>query len=69
MADKSVYCVDVFDKDGNLTKIEAFEFGSGDFVIQFLWDENDEQTNENRIEFRKWVSRHLKQIGHNLIGS
>jgi hypothetical protein len=68
MADKSVYCVDVFDKDGNLTKIEAFEFGSGEFVLQFLWDINDEQTSEKRTEFRKWANRHLKQTGHNVVG-
>jgi hypothetical protein len=68
MEDKSVYCVDVHDKEGNLTKIEAYEFGSGEFVIQFLWDEHDEQTSEKRIEFRNWISRHLKQTGYNLMG-
>lgn len=66
---KSVYCVDVLDKDGNLTKIEAYEFGTGNFILQFLWDINDAQTSENRIEFRKWVTRHLEQTGHKLIGS
>ena len=69
MADKSVYCVDVHDKDGNLAKIEAYEFGSGDFVLQFLWDTHDEQTSEKRIEFRKWVTRHLNQTGYNVMGS
>jgi hypothetical protein len=67
MADKTVYCVDVYDKEGNLTKIEAYEFGSGEFVMQFLWDEHDAQTSENRIEFRSWVSRHLEQTGYKLI--
>jgi hypothetical protein len=69
MADKSVYCVDVLDKDGNLIKIEVYEFGSGDFILQFLWDTNDAQTSENRIEFRKWATRHLGQIGYQLEGS
>ena len=68
MADKTVYCVDVHDKDGNLTKVEVFEFGTGDFVLQFLWDTNDEQTSENRTHFRQWASRHLKQKGYNLMG-
>ena len=69
MADKSVYCVDVHDKDGNLLKVEAYEFGSGNFVLQFLWDEHDEQTSEKRIEFRKWAIRHLKQTGYKIVGS
>jgi hypothetical protein len=69
MADKSVYCVDVLDKDGNLIKIEVYEFGSGDFILQFLWDTNDAQTSENRIEFRKWATRHLGQIDYQLEGS
>jgi hypothetical protein len=67
MADKTVYCVDIHNKEGDLTKIEAYEFGSGEFVMQFLWDTNDEQTSENRIEFRKWVSRHLGQTGYQLM--
>lgn len=54
---------DIYDKDGNLLRIEAYK-NDGDFLMQFLWDERDEQTSENRIEFRKWVTRHLKQSGH-----
>jgi hypothetical protein len=54
---------DIYNKDGNLVRIEAYE-ENGDFLMQFLWDENDEQTSENRVEFRKWVNRHLKQQGH-----
>ena len=44
---------DVYDKDGNLLRIEFYnELGS--FEIQSLWDPADEQTSENRDEFRKW---------------
>lgn len=44
---------DVYDKDGNLLRIEFYnELGS--FEIQSLWDPTDEQTSENRDEFRKW---------------
>ena len=68
MVDKSVYCVDVHDKEGNLTKVEVFEFGSGEFVLQFLWDTNDAQTSENRTKFREWASRHLKQAGYSVVG-
>lgn len=68
MADKSVYCVDVYGKDGDLLKVEAYEFGTGNFILQFLWDEHDAQTSENRTEFRKWISRHLRQTGYNVMG-
>lgn len=51
---------DVYDKDGNLTKIEMYD-GNGEFVIQFLWDEHDEQTSANREAFRKWAYRHINQ--------
>jgi len=55
-----VVCTDVFDKDGNLVKIDVHDL-EGQFVIQIMWDENDEQTSENRKEFRKWANRQLKQ--------
>jgi hypothetical protein len=55
--------IDIYNKEGDLVKIEVHS-ESGEFLIQFLWDERDEQTSENRIEFRKWVNRHLKQAGH-----
>lgn len=54
---------DIYDRDGNLLRIEAYK-PDGEFLVQFLWDERDEQTSENRVEFRKWVTRHLKQTGH-----
>lgn len=55
--------IDIYNKEGELVRIEAYK-ESGEFLMQFLWDEHDEQTSENRIEFRKWASRHLKQSGH-----
>jgi hypothetical protein len=55
--------IDIYDADGNMKRIEVFK-ESGDFLMQFLWDERDKQTSENRIEFRKWVNRHLKQSGY-----
>lgn len=54
---------DVYDKQGNLVKIEVHD-ESGEFLMQFLWDERDEQTSANREEFRKWATRHLQQSGH-----
>ena len=54
---------DIYDKQGNLVRIEVTK-EDGEFLVQFLWDERDEQTSEKREEFRKWASRHLKQAGH-----
>lgn len=51
---------EVHDKDGNLLRIEITEFGTGKHVVDVLWDPNDEQTQENREDFRKWVSRVLR---------
>jgi len=58
-----VTTIDIYNKEGELVRIEAYE-PSGEFLMQFLWDERDEQTSDNRVEFRKWVTRHLKQAGH-----
>jgi hypothetical protein len=55
--------IDIYNKEGDLVKIEVFK-ESGEHLLDFLWDERDEQTSENRVEFRKWVNRHLKQVGH-----
>ena len=57
-----VTTIDIYNKEGELVRIEAYE-PSGDFLMQFLWDERDEQTSDNRVEFRKWVTRQLKQAG------
>jgi hypothetical protein len=55
-----VVLTDIFDKDGNLIKIDVHDL-EGQFVIQIVWDENDEQTSENRKAFREWANRQLKQ--------
>jgi flagellar hook assembly protein FlgD len=61
--DMPVVQQDIYDKEGNLIRIEVHN-EAGEFLIQFLWDERDEQTSENREEFRKWAMRHLRQSGH-----
>jgi len=58
-----VTTVDIYDKEGSLLRTEAYK-ESGEHLLDFLWDERDEQTHDNRVEFRKWVLRHLKQSGH-----
>ena len=54
---------DIYNKEGELIRIEAYK-SNGDHLLDFLWDPRDEQTSDNRVEFRKWVNRHLKQQGH-----
>jgi len=55
--------VDVYDKDGNMTKIE-FTDGEGDHIVDATWDERDEQTSENRVAFRKWAYDLLRSKGY-----
>jgi hypothetical protein len=55
--------VDVYDSDGNMTKIEV-QAGNGDHLLDFVWDPTDEQTSENRIKFREWAYRILEQKGY-----
>lgn len=56
---------DVYDKEGNLTRIE-FHNLEGEFEIQAEWDPNDEQTSENRDHFRKWAYTMIKRLQYNL---
>jgi hypothetical protein len=58
-----VTTIDIYNKEGDLVRIETYK-ESGEHLLDFLWDERDEQTSEKRVEFRKWVTRHLKQAGH-----
>lgn len=46
--------VDVYDKDGNMIRIE-FNDMEGNHIIDAVWDPMDEQTSENREAFRKWA--------------
>jgi hypothetical protein len=52
--------MDVYDKEGNLIKIEVQD-ATGQHVLDFLWDNRDEQTSENRVKFREWAYRLLEQ--------
>ena len=57
---KKAIPIDVYDSEGNMTKIEVQD-GNGEHVLDFLWDPTDEQTSENRIKFREWVYKFLEQ--------
>ncbi len=56
---KKAIPVDVYDSDGNMTKIEVQD-GSGEHILDFVWDTNDEQTSENRVKFREWAYNFLE---------
>jgi hypothetical protein len=56
---------DIYDEDGNLLRIEVTNL-DGEFVIQSLWDENDAQTYENRVQFRKWTYNHLRRMEYEI---
>lgn len=62
---KKTIPTDVYDKEGNLTHIEFCD-GDGNHIIDVVWDENDEQTSENRTSFRKWAYMMLEQKGYTL---
>jgi hypothetical protein len=55
--------VEIFDKEGNLTKIEV-TLENDEHLFDAIWDTRDEQTHDNRIEFRKWVNRQIRSHDH-----
>lgn len=58
---------DVYDKDGNMVKIEFYDT-DGEFVIQSVWDEQDPQDSEHREFFRKWSYKMVRQLGYEVAG-
>jgi hypothetical protein len=54
---------DVLDKDGNMGGIEFYDI-SGSFIVFAEWDQQDEQTKENRDAFRKWAYHMLKNLNY-----
>ena len=60
---KLAIMVDVYDKDGNMTKIEVWD-GAGEHVMDVLWDDREAQTSENRISHREWARVMAKRKGY-----
>lgn len=58
--------IDVYDKDGNMTKIE-FNDANGEHVIDAQWDPTDEQTSEKREYFRKWAYNFVRNLGYEVL--
>ena len=64
---KTAIPVDVYDKDGNMLKIEVSD-ASGEHIVDFVWDDSDAQTSENRTAFREWAYKFLeKNKGYKLL--
>lgn len=59
----AVTTIDIYNKEGNLVRVEAHK-ESGEHIADFLWDDRDEQTSDNRVKFRQWVNHFLKQKGY-----
>ena len=57
---------DVYDKEGNMLRID-FHDGAGDFILQFIWDENDAQTSEKRIAFREWAYKWMRDRDYEVL--
>lgn len=60
---KKAIPADIYDEDGNMKYIE-FRDGSGEHVMDAVWDERDEQTSDNRSEFRKWAYKMMIDRGY-----
>jgi hypothetical protein len=54
---------DVLDKEGNMTGIEFYD-QLGSFIVFAEWDEQDEQTVQNREAFRKWAYHMIKNLDY-----
>ncbi len=58
--------VDVYDKDGDMLRVE-FSDASGNHIVDAVWDPTDEQNSENRAQFRKWAYNHLRNQGWEIL--
>ena len=57
---------DVLDKEGNLEKIEFYD-ELGGFQFQAMWDPADEQSADNRREFREWSINMAKRMDYEVV--
>lgn len=60
---KKASLTEVFNSNGGMSKIIATDAETGEHIIDALWDPHDQQTEENRYEFRKWVNTMLARKG------
>lgn len=58
---KNARIIEIYDPQGNLTKLEAYDTEDGHHLLDGHWDPRDEQTKENREQFRAWFTTMLKR--------
>ena len=58
--------IDVYDKEGNMLRVE-FADGEGNHIVDAVWDDSDEQNSENRAQFRKWAYNFLRNQGWEIL--
>jgi|688.fasta_scaffold1479475_2 hypothetical protein len=49
--------------DDHITKVIVTNADTGEHILDFLWDERDEQTPEKQKEFHEWVKHILQSKG------
>jgi len=62
---KKISQSEIHNEDGDMIRIEFYDT-NGEHIVDALWDENDAQTPENRIEFRKWAYHMMRQKGYKI---
>lgn len=60
MSIKKAIPTDIYNDQGDMMRIE-FHDDSGKHILDALWDDREEQSSENRIEFRKWAYHMMMQ--------
>ena len=60
---KKAIPAEIYNDQGDMVRIE-FHDGSGEHIIDAVWDERDEQTSKKRIEFRDWAYHMMMQKGY-----
>lgn len=55
---------EVHDEGGNLARLEASDADTGSHVLNGHWDPSEEQTPQNRADFRHWFNRMLRRKGY-----
>ena len=58
--------VDVYDREGNMIRIE-FNDMHGNHIIDAVWDDSDAQTSENREAFRKWAYNFVRNKDYEVL--
>ena len=56
---------EIHDSNGDFLRIEFYD-GEGNHIIDALWDDRDEQTSENRTEFRSWAYKIIRDKGYQI---